>query len=395
MNNLYAALEIGTSRTVLAIGESVNGGRLRVITHAEIPSAGVRKSYITEMNNATQSVRGVLREIEKKDKSIDIGNALLVVSGQHVRTTPSQGVATIATGRVTADDMREADDAARQLSPGNGRDLLDIAEQDFVVDDFGGIHSPKGHAGHVLKLNTLQIHADSNRIQTARDAAEAARLEIREPVFAATCAADAVLEEDERKNGVLVLDLGAGSTGYAVYNDGYLVTTGVIGVGGDHITNDIATAFQLQQGQAEKLKLEEASALLTPETADRARVKVPASFRGAETISRRALETVVNCRLKELLAVIRDRLEEIGFTQRLHAGVVLTGGGAAMKDLDALIQREFGLQVRLGRPAHVDGLEKEAHPEAFAAIAGALLYAHRNYEEKPVSIRKIIGDLFG
>ena len=243
MSNIYAALEIGTSRTVLAVGEAENGGRLKVVCHAEIPSSGVRKSEILDMNQAVQSVRGVLNDIAKKDKDLSIADALLVISGQHVVAEVNQGVATIETGCVTADDMREADENARQRQPGKDRELLDIVEQNYTVDD-RGVLSPKGLAGRVLKLNTLHIHADAKQIQNARSAAETAKLEISEPVFAATCAAEAVLDDNDKKNGALVLDLGGGSTGYAVYCDGYLVDTGVIGVGGDHVTNDIAHAFQ-------------------------------------------------------------------------------------------------------------------------------------------------------
>ena len=377
MSNIYAALEIGTSRTVLAVGESENGGRLKVVCHAEIPSCGIRKSQILDMNQAVQSVKGVLNDISKKDKDLSIADALLVISGQHVIAETNQGVATIETGCVTAEDMREADENARERQPGKDRELLDIVEQDYTVDD-RGVLSPKGLAGHVLKLNTLHIHADAKQIQNARSAAETAKLEISEPVFAATCAAEAVLDDNDKKNGVLVLDLGGGSTGYAAYCDGYLVDTGVIGVGGDHVTNDIAHAFQLQNGQSEKIKLEEASAILTPEGEGNPRVTVPNSFQGSQTISRRALETVVNARLRELCEVIADRIEERGLSQRLHAGIVLTGGGAAMRDLDELFRREFALPVRIGRPIHVDGFDTESRPESFAAIAGALLYAHRS-----------------
>ena len=377
MSNIYAALEIGTTRTVLAVGESENGGRLKVVCHAEIPSSGIRKSQILDMNQAVQSVRGVLHDIAKKDKDLSIADALLVISGQHILAEVNQGVATIETGCVTAEDMRDADENARQRLPGKDRELLDIVEQNYTVDD-RGVLSPKGLAGHVLKLNTLHIHADAKQIQNARSAAETAKLEISEPVFAATCAAEAVIDDNDRKNGVLVLDLGGGSTGYAAYCDGYLVDTGVIGVGGDHVTNDIAHAFQLQNGQSEKLKTTEASAVLTPEGEGNPRVTVPNSFQNSQTISRRALETVVNARLRELCEIIADRLEERGLSQRLHAGIVLTGGGAALRNFDELLRREFALPVRTGRPIHVDGLENTTHPESFAAIAGALLYAYRS-----------------
>ena len=384
--NLHAALELGTTRTVLAIGETTSNGRLKILCHSEIPSSGVRKSKVLDINQATQSIRAVLHDIQKKQDAIGsrltICNVFLLVSGQHVRVDPAIGTAPVEDAKVGDAEIDEVIRSSRQQALAKDRLLLDIIDQDYIIDNLGGISTPKGMSGSILRLNTLQIHADRNRIQDARTAIENARLEIRDPLFATSCAAEAVLEDHEKKNGVLVLDLGGGSTGYAVYSDGYLKSAGVVGVGGDHVTNDIAHAFQTTNAQAEQLKTCEASALVGSYTTENARVKVVGSSALMEnrTISRRALDTVVNVRLKELLSIIRDTLEEQDLLHRLHAGVVLTGGGANMRDIDALIQQELSYNVRMGRPIHVDGLENETSPWSYAAIAGALLYAHVNYD---------------
>ena len=170
-----------------------------------------------------------------------------------------------------------------------------------------------------------------------------------------------------------------------MHADGYLAAANCIGVGGDHISSDIAYAFQTTHAQSEDLKKKEASAVLLPSGSASARVQIPGSSPLIETrtISRRALDTVVNLRLKELFSIIRHELEDQDLLHRLHSGIVLTGGGAALKGLDALVQKEFGLPARIGRPIHVDGLSDVENQEAFAAIAGALMYAHKNYETKP------------
>ena len=397
MNNIYAALEIGTTRTVLAIGESENGGRLKVTSFAEIPSTGIRKSQILDINQATQSIRSVLQQIERKQDEagakITVGNAFLVVSGQHIKADSFSGLAQVENSRVGDEEINEVRRAAQAMTLPKDREPLDIIEQDYVLDNLGGITTPKGMSGRVLRLNTLHIHADSNRIQDARTAADAAHLEIREPLFATTCAADAVLEDYEKKNGALVLDLGGGSTGYAGYSDGYLVSSGVIGVGGDHITNDIAHAFQTTNAQAEGLKTLEASALIPPANGEAPRIKVELgenTLMDNRTISRRALNTVVNARLLELFTAIRETLEDQDAIHRLHSGVILTGGGARMRDINRLAEQVLGTSVRIGRPIHVDGLDGTEFPPAYATIAGALLYAHRNYEEK-----SIFDDIFG
>ena len=399
MSNIYAALEIGTTRTVLAVGEAEQSGRLKVSCHAEIPSTGVRKSQILNITQASQSIRSVLHEIERKQEAygakITIGNAFLAVSGQHIKADPFSVPVQIENARVNDEAINSVLRAAHTMTLPRDRELLDIVDQDYVVDSMGGIASPKGMSGRVLSLNTLQIHADRNRIQDARTAADSAKLEIREPLFAATCAADAVLEDYERRNGTLVIDIGGGSTGYAVYSDGYAVTAGVIGVGGDHVTNDIAHAFQTTNAQAEGMKTREASALVSAD-GDSPRVRVEpgeSTLMDNRTVSRRALNTVVNVRMLELFTVIRETLEDLDLLHRLHAGVVLTGGGAHLRDVDALASQTLGMNVRIGRPIHVDGLEDVEFPASYATIAGALLYAHRNYEEHSI-LDGILGRFF-
>ena len=397
MTNIYAALEIGTTRTVLAIGEAETGGRLKVACHAQIPSTGVRKSQILDINQATQSVRSVIRETERNQlaagDNLTIGNAFLVVSGQHIKADPFKGTVQVEGAKVGADDIDAVTRAARQMALPRDRELLDIVDQAYGLDNLGGIVQPKGMSGRILTLDTLQIHADANRINDARTAAGGAHLEIREPLFAASCAAEAVLTDSEKRNGVLVLDLGGGSTGFAAYSDGYLAHAGVLGVGGDHVTNDIAHAFQTTNAQAEQLKIESASAIIG--TPGEARVKVPGSspLMETRTISRRALDTVVNARLRELFTVIRDTLEEQDLLNRLHAGAVLTGGGAAMRDIDALVQRELGMPTRTGKPVNVDGLDDEKFPAAFAAVAGAVMYAGRADEGRSI-LDGILGRFF-
>ena len=389
MSDLYAALEIGTTRTVLAVGETDGNGRLKITSHAEIPSTGVRKSQILDITQATQSIRSVLQKTEKlqdeNGSKVTIGNVFLAVSGQHIKSDSFFGSVQVEKSRVGNEDMNAVLSSARTMTLPKDRELLDIVDQDYVLDNRGGISAPLGMAGSVLKLNTLQIHADRNRILDARTAAEAAHLEIREPLFAITCAADAVLQDHEKKNGTLVIDLGGGSTGYAFYCDGYVVATGVIGVGGDHITNDIAHAFQTTNAQAEGLKINSACAIIRSADGEPARVRVEQgenTLMDNRTISRRALDTVVNARLMELFTVIRETLEDQDILHRLHSGIVLTGGGARLREIDTLAEQILGASVRIGRPLNIDGLENEDFPAAYATIAGALLYACRNYEEK-------------
>ncbi len=387
MSTIYAAIEIGTSRTVLAVGSGEAGERLNVTCHAHIPSAGVVKSQIINVSQAAQSVKAVIRSARDsqhaKGTNLSIVNAFLVVSGQHVVCEPFQSVVSIAHGKVENDDIEQVSRKARTMALGRDRELVDVFEQTYSVDELAGIASPLGMSGSLLKLNTLQLHAPADRINDAYTAAGEAKLALREPLFAATCAAEAVLDENEKNLGSLVLDLGGGSTGYAVYSGGVVAAAGAIGIGGDHITNDIQTAFLCTRGQAEALKTTEASAILG-RTGLGARITLDGTAPGGEarTISRKALDTVTNARCRELAAIVRATLEDLGLLHRLGTGIVLTGGGAYLEGMATLFERELGAAVRIGNPVNVNGLEDAEEPASFAAIAGALICAHRAYEEK-------------
>ncbi len=395
MTNVYAALEIGTTRTILAVASAKKGERLKVVAYAHIPSTGVRKSTITNMNHATSSVHSVLNEIEKKqlekNMSLSISNAYLLVNGAHIKADPFQATTSIEGVKVKDSDIDNVLNAARGWSLPHERELLDIVDQTYAIDTHGGISEPRGMSGRVLKLNTLQIHADANRIADAQTVADNAHLDIIEPLCALTCAGDAVLTERDKRDGVLLIDFGGGSTGFAVYADGSLASFDILAVGGDHITNDIANAFRTTIQQAETIKINEASALVRPAGEASARINLPGKSPLVQdrTLSRNGLDTVVNARLRETIGIIRDSLDEHGFLGQLNAGVVITGGSAALTGLDELIHRELGMNVRRGTPTILDGFEEAPHPESFAAIAGALAYAYRNDDRKP-----LFGNLF-
>jgi cell division protein FtsA len=391
MTNIYAALEIGTSRTVLAVAEANTGGRLKLSCCSAVPSTGVHKSRILQIDQATSSIRSALEDCGRQRNDLSIANAFLVVSGDHVKTHEIKGSAPIENRRVSPRDVENVLNDTRATKFGKDRELVGFEDQGYAVDSLDGIEDPCGMSGNTLWLNTLALHADANCIDNARTAAGNAHLELRDPLFAVACAGESVLTQDDRKNGTLVIDFGGGTTGYALYLNGYMVFANAIGVGGEHVTNDIAHAFQLSQKQAERLKIESSCAVIGFNEPDVPRIRLHGDSPLVETrtVSRNALDTVVNARLHELVGIVRDDLEAHELLHRIK-NVVLTGGGAAMRGLSNLVQAEINPAVKLGVPLHVDGIEALPNPESFAAVAGALLYGHNNYEERSI-LQKFMG----
>ena len=369
-----AALEIGTTRTVIAIAEPLGEGRLRVSAYDGIPSSGVRKSQIVDVAQARYSVSSVQKKLVSQF-DYAVAQAYLVISGPQIRTQESSVQIPLQRGVVGDEDIEEIGERMYDIALPAERQALEVARLSYGLDDIENIVSPKGMSGHILKLRTLCIHGSAQRIADAKSAADAAKLEILDVCYAGTSAAAAVLTPQQKRDGALVIDLGGGSTNFTAWVDGRLLFADVIGVGGDHVTEDIRDAFAVTVAQAEQLKLSSASAMIGPDDAS-VRIPLPATTPGfnASSISLRALNTVVNARLSELFTIVRTKIDEANLLHRLNAGVFLTGGGSSMKNILPLASNVFGRAVRLGQIVpEVEGLEQEKNPAALATIVGTLI----------------------
>ena len=369
-----AALEIGTTRTIIAIAEPLGEGRIRIAAYDAIPSSGVRKSQITDVAQARYSVSSVQKKLVTQF-DYAVAQAYLVISGPQIRTQEFTVQIPLPRGVVGDEDIEEIGDRMYDTTLPAERQALEVARISYGLDDIENIVSPKGMNGHILKLRTLCIHGSAQRIADAKSAADAAKLEILDVCYAGTSAAAAVLTPQQKHDGALVIDLGGGSTNFTVWAAGRLLYADVIGVGGDHVTEDIRDAFTISLAQAEQLKHNSASAMIGPDDAS-VRIPLPASTPGFNdaSISLRALNTVVNARMSELFTIIRTKIDEANLLHRLNAGVFLTGGGSSLKNVLPLASNVFGGTVRLGQIVpEVEGLDQEKNPAALATIVGTLL----------------------
>ena len=369
-----AALEIGTTRTVIAIAEPLGEGRIRVAAYDGIPSSGVRKSQIVDVAQARYSVSSVQKKLVTQS-DYAVAQAYLVISGPQIRTQEASAQVPLPRGVVGNEEIEEIGERMYDITLPAERQALEVARLSYGLDDIENIVSPKGMSGHILKLRTLCIHGSAQRIADAKNAADAAKLEILDVCYAGTSAAAAVLTPQQKNDGALVIDLGGGSTNFTAWVDGRLLFADVIGVGGDHVTEDIRDAFAVTVAQAEQLKLTSASAMIGPDDAS-VRIPLPATTPGfnAASISLRALNTVVNARMSELFTIIRTKIDEAELSHRLNAGVFLTGGGSSLKNVLPLASNVFGRPVLLGKLVpEVEGLDNEKNPAAFATIVGTLL----------------------
>lgn len=394
--NFIAGLEIGTSRTVLCIGESKEDGSLEILGIGTCKSAGIRKGQVIDLQAAKTCAKKALAQASELS-DINIWDVFLAVSCGNIQCTTHQGFLTLRNKKISRADIDEVEEIARESTEKEGYTLLHTLNRDFSVDDQSGIIDPLEMQGEQLRLDVLSVYTPSNRLQNLANIASGLQLNVQDTAFSALCASGAVLSPEQKMNGVLLIDLGGGTTNFTVYRNNMIQTVGSRTIGGDHVTNDIAIAFQIGNSEAEEIKRSAGSAIVDEDSAG-GRVEVPTSLGfDKRTINRRALHTVINARMSELFEIIRSDLQQHDIDLReLNAGIVLTGGGAYLQKICTLAESALGLPCRIGEPQNVRGLQDQAQPASLATAVGLLMYGQRTLEKtENQGFIKIFKGLFG
>ena len=398
---LLVGLDIGTFRTVVMIGEKdLDSGRMKIVWKGSYQTLGMRKGMVCDLEQVANTLQSIIKIAEEESGS-EIWQVTVACSGDHIRVKPNPCALTIQSEDhlVTREDVEELLQINRDADPGPGYQLLHTIPQTFTSDDQGEIHNPVGMYCHVLSLDSLSISAERGRIENLANVVRSQGFEILDMAFSGLCAALAVLTPEQKRNGVLLVDLGGGTTDYMLFRDHVVLDAGSLGVGGDHITNDISTAFSLRQALSEELKRSEGSAMLDADSIGRIPIHSQDVAFETRNISRKALHTVINARVDEIFKIIRSRLDDAGvFRNGLISEVVLTGGGAYLKGVTRMVEHLFGVPCRIGSLARqVSGTDEWEQPASFATALGLVLYGRNSPVETSLfsSIASTFKGFFG
>ncbi len=377
-----AALEIGTTQTVVLVGEMDDARRVKITGRGVYKSTGVRKGEVIDVNQARI---GVERAVEQaaNEAEVDINTLLLAVSGNHIEAQLNRGSLPIQTrgSIVSHEDVEEVTEFAKALRLPPERAVMHTMPQSFTLDGQSGIIKPEGLHGTLLSHDMLIIHALRARIENLRRVVQAAELNVQDVVFSGLCVALAVLSAQQKRAGVVVIDLGGGTTSFLAYAHNVIAAAGSFGVGGDHVTNDLVHAFNLTMARAEELKRSDGAAVVSGQIGLK-RLIIPQDLGFEErSISLKAFHTVINARLDETLKLVHNALAKADVLQDIGAGIIFTGGGAAMPGLLELGSSIFGCQCQIGTPCNLSGLDKYENSATYATAAGLVLYGLRTYQE--------------
>lgn len=376
-HNLITVLDTGSAKTVALICEATDAG-LRYRGHGMAESRGSRKGIIVELDKAVQSIHKAVEEAEKL-AGLQVGNAVVSVAGSHIKGVTSRGGVTLSSRPrdVAREDIRAAVEKARSVTLPEDREVLHLLPQEFILDEQAGLRDPAGMVGRRLEVNLHMVTASQSATQNVVTAANRAGLHIDNVVYEALMSADSTLRADEKELGVCLADIGAGSTDMIVYVDGMVAHTGVVPVGGDHFTNDIAVGLRTPLVAAEKLK-KAFGHTISSKISEGNEVEVPAvGDRPSRLMPQRFMAEILEPRATELCELMRDHLKQAGVLDLCPAGVVLTGGGSRMEGLAELCQQTLDRPIRLASPEPISDMPAQLAEPEFATVVGLAMYAHR------------------
>jgi cell division protein FtsA len=371
-------LDVGTSKVAAIVGEMVDHQHLDVVGLGVAESKGIRRGVVVNLEAAVASISKAIEDAEQM-AGVEIDSVYLALSGPHAKGFNSRGVVAVAgkSREINREDVRRAIDAAKAVTLPSGREILHVLPQDFVVDEQDGITDPLGMTGARLEVNVHIVTGASSSIQNIVACVNRANVTVVDTVLEQIAASEAALTPDEKELGVTLVDIGGGTTDIAIFERGSLWHTGVIAVGGDHFTNDIAVGLRTPVPDAEKVKRKCGCALSAVVDDDETIEVATVGGRRPRVMARKVLAEILQPRAEEVFNLVGDEIRRAGYEKSLNSGIVLTGGGALLDGLTEIAEQIFDLPIRRGYPVGLGGMADHINSPAFATAAGLLIYGQR------------------
>jgi cell division protein FtsA len=399
--SLIVGLEIGTSKICAVVGEVNAAGVLNVIGVGQSRSRGVRKGEIADAPVAEEDVRNAIVEAEQMADA-EIRSVYLGVSGGHIRGFNNRGVHPVVSSdrEIMEEDVQDVIKNAKAINLPAQNHVLHAVRQHFHVDGQDGIVNPVGMLGARVEVDVHVVHGNFNRLQNPIRVVKGLQLEVEAIVFNGLAASLALLTNEQKEMGALVIDLGGGTTNYAVYAGGIIRHTGVLAVGGDHVTNDLAYGLKVPLGRAEQLKVEHGSAM--PDDAVKGQTVTISNELGlpVKTINLEHLRRVMALRLEEIFQLIEQDIAQADLLDYLRAGVFLCGGGARTPNILKLAEKVFQLPASLGQANSINGIKSALDQPEFATAIGLVKFGSFQQKKRGGGIfggdglMKTFGELF-
>jgi cell division protein FtsA len=378
---LVAGLDIGSTKTCVVIAEVSGDGRQRatvkVLGVGQARTSGIRREIVTDIEATTESVRKAVKEAELM-AGVTVERLFTGIAGEHIHGRSSSGVVAVGRDEITLRDVDRVHEVARAIVVPADREVLHAIPQEYIVDAQGGIRDPIGMAGTRLEAEVFIVTGAVSAAQNIRKSVARAGYTAEELVLEPIASSMAVLSEDELEIGVALVELGGGTTDIAIFHERKIRHLASLPWGGATVTNDIVKGLSLPYAEAMRVKERWGAAQATTVDPHETFEFAAAAPGQPRHIARELLAHIIEQRMDEIFALVAEQIEKSGFADRLGAGVVLTGGGAALQGIDDLAGRTFAAPVRVGVPGEgMGGLVDSVRRPKFATAAGLVLYGAR------------------
>src|SRR5580658_7290663 len=375
--SFLTAIDVGSAKTCALMAEVTETG-LRYRGHGVAESRGSRKGVIVELDKAVAAIQKAV-EAAEDTAGAPVEHAIVGIGGAHVRGINSHGGISLGTRprEIGRDEIKQAVDRARAIPLPNDREILHLLPQEFILDDQAGVHDPLGMMAARLEVRVHMVTAATSATQNVITAVNRAGVHVYDTVFEPLAAADSVLRNDEREMGVCLADVGAGSTELVVFQQGAVIHTAVVPVGGDHFTSDLSVGLCTPLAEAEKLKKIYGNAIVTliPEGNE---VEVPSvGDRPSRLLPQRLVAEILEPRARELFELMRESLRQSGMYDVCVGGVVLSGGGSRLAGIVDVAESVLRRPVRLSWPTPLAKMPATLAEPEFATVLGMVNYGQR------------------
>lgn len=380
-------LDIGSSKIRALVAKlKPENEKLHIVGVGEAPTQGLRRGIVVDVEEATTSISNALERAERTS-GVPIEHAYVSINGNHIVANQSKGVIAVARAdnEITEDDVARVIEAASTISIPTNREILHVIPRDFIVDNQKGIKDPVGMNGIRLEVEAMIIEGSTPTIKNLIKCVSRAGVEIDDLIVAPLAASHSLLSKKQKELGVALVDIGCGTTGLIVFEEGDIMHTAILPVGSEHITNDLAIGLRTSIETAEKVKLSYGHAVVhdiaRKEEIDLSQIDPQEE----ETVSKKHVAEIIEARLAEIFFMVDKELKKIERSGKLPAGVVLSGGGAKLSGIVDLAKKELKLPAQIGFPENITGVIEKLDDPVYATATGLVLWGYTHAGKQKTS----------
>ena len=372
---LVVGLDIGTTKVCAIVGEVTEDG-VDIIGVGSHPSTGLKKGVVVNIDATVQSIERAIEEAEHM-AGVEITQVFAGIAGAHIRSINSQGVWAVKDKEVRESDVQAVLEQAKAINIPQDREIIHVLPQEYTIDHQDGVKDPIGMSGVRLEVKVHLVTASTTSAQNILKCCNRAGLQVSDVVLEPLASAEAVLHEDEKELGVVLIDIGGGTTDIAVFCDGAIVHSSVLAVGGHQLTADIAYGMRSPHSEAERIKHRFGCATSSMVGEDEMMEVPSVGGRPARQVRRQSLTAIIEPRVEEIFTLVRREIEKSGFEDKIGSGAVITGGSTLLEGMPELAEQVLGMPVRRGIPSRVGGLIDVVKTPAYATAVGLVLHGVR------------------